>query len=71
MIPSNEGMIECRSIHRDVCESVLGEVLLETSQQEVVVKVGGEVKEWNHLRSDEGEVMCKTHTVAGEIPAND
>jgi hypothetical protein len=41
--------------HRYVCKSVFGEVLLETSQQEIVGPVGGEVEGWNHLRSDEGE----------------
>jgi hypothetical protein len=71
MIPSNKGIIECRSVHRDVCEGVLGEVLLETSQQEVVGEVGGEVEGWNHLGSDERVGVGKTHTMAGEIPAND
>jgi hypothetical protein len=65
MIPSNKGIIERRSIHRDVCESVFGEVFLETSQQQIVVKVGGEVERWYHLRGDEGVWMDKTHTVAG------
>jgi hypothetical protein len=71
MIPSDKGIIECRSVHRDVYESVLGEVLLEASQQEIVGEVGGEVEGWHHLGSDEGVWMDKTHTVAGEIPAND
>jgi hypothetical protein len=71
MIPCNKGIIERRSVHRDMCESVLWEVLLETSQQEIVVEVGGEVERWHHLGSDEGEVVCKTHTVTGDIPVND
>jgi hypothetical protein len=71
VIPSNKGIIERRSVHRNVCESVLGEVLLEASQQEIVGEVGSEVEGWNHLGGDEGEVMGETHTVAGDIPAND
>jgi hypothetical protein len=71
MIACNKGVVESRTIHWDMSESVFGEVLLEASQQEVVGEVGGEIKGWHHLRSDEGEVMGKTHTVAGDIPAND
>jgi hypothetical protein len=71
MIPSNKGIIERRSVHRDVGEGVLGEVLLEASQQEIVGKVVGEVEGWNHLGSDKGEGMGEAHTVAGDIPAND
>jgi hypothetical protein len=65
MIACNKGIVESRTIHWDVSESVLGEVLLEASQKQVVGEVGGEVEGWNHLRSDEGVGMNKTHTVAG------
>jgi hypothetical protein len=71
MISCNKSIVECRTIHRDMSKSVFREVLLEASQQEIVVKVGGEVKWWNHLRGDERVGVDKTHTVAGEIPAND
>jgi hypothetical protein len=71
VIACNKGVVESRTIYGDMSKSVLKEVLLETSQEEVVGEVGGEVEGWNHLGSDEGEVMGKTHTVAGEIPAND
>jgi outer membrane lipoprotein SlyB len=71
VISCNNGVVESRTIHRDMSESVFREVLLEASQQEVVGEVGGEVEGWNHLGSDEGMGMGKTHTVAGDIPAND
>jgi hypothetical protein len=71
VIACNKGIVESRTIYWDVSKSVLREVLLETSQKEVVVKMGGEVEGWHHLGSDEREVMGKTHTVAGDIPAND
>jgi hypothetical protein len=71
MIPSDWGIIKSRTIHRDMGEGVLGEVLLETSQQQIVGEVGGEVERWYHLGSDEGERVGKAHTAAGDIPAND
>jgi hypothetical protein len=57
MVPSDKGIIECRSVHRDVCEGVFREVQLKTSQQQVVGEVGGEVERRNHLGCDEREVM--------------
>jgi hypothetical protein len=71
MIACNKGIVERRTIYWNMSKSVLREVPLEASQKEVVVEVGGEIEGWDHLRSDEGEVMGETHTVAGDIPAND
>jgi hypothetical protein len=70
VISCNKSVVERRTIHRDMSQGVFREVLLEASQQEVVGEMGGEVEGWNHLGSDEGVGMGKTHTVAGEIPAN-
>jgi hypothetical protein len=71
VIAGHKGVVERRTIYWNMSKRVLREVLLEASQKEVIGEVGGEVEGWNHLGSDEGVWMGKTHTVAGEIPAND
>ena len=54
----------------DVDETSQSVVSLETTQQQVVVEVPIKVKGWK-VRRQRRDGWVGTHTVAGEIPAND
>ena len=54
----------------DVNKTSQSVVSLKTTQQQVVVEVPIEVKRWK-VRRQRRDGWVSTHTVAGEIPAND
>ena len=54
----------------DVDKTSQSVVSLETTQQQVVVEVPIKVKRWK-VRRQWRDSRVGTHTVAGEIPAND
>src|SRR5579864_3873459 len=70
-------MLSCSELVKGVSwntkmnETIQRPILLETSQQVIVVDVSGVIDGGSGNRQGVKSVRGTTHTVAGEIPAND